>query len=247
MAERDPWLTGMIRGAVQSIQIGRVQTRDAIAEGAAPARPWTSAIVKRGVTGPVEVGTLGIAGDEQADLKHHGGPDKAVLAYAASHYAAWGSELPEKRLGAGAFGENLTVTEVDESLSCIGDVVRIGGVLLQVTQPRQPCWKLSRLWNIPQFALRVQQLGRTGWYFRVLEAGTLAPGDELTLVDRLHPEFTVAYAHAVMHGRPHVREVDLALAACPALAASWRSTLTRRAGGEELPSPLRRLEGEAAG
>jgi MOSC domain-containing protein YiiM len=247
MSERDEWRSGTARGAVESIQIGRVQTLDGVARGDTPARPWTSAIVKRGVAGPVEVGPLGIAGDEQADPKHHGGVDKAILAYAARHYAAWAEELPEKRLGPGAFGENLTVTEVDESLSCIGDVVRIGRVLLQITQPRQPCWKLSRLWNIPQFAVRVQQSGRTGWYFRVLEAGTLAPGDELVLVERSHPEFTVAYAHAVMHDRPHVREVDLALAACPTLAASWRMTLTRRAAGEELPSSLGRLEGEAAG
>ena len=246
MSQQGPWLTRTARGSISSIQIGHVRTLGGERPGEASARPWTSAIIKTRVAGPVEVGALGIAGDEQADLKHHGGPDKAVLAYAASHYAAWADEYPEHGFSPGAFGENLTLAGLDEGVGCIGDLLRIGSALLQITQPRQPCWKLSRLWGIPQFAVRVQQSGRTGWYLRVVEAGRLSPGDVVMLVDRPYSAFTVAYAHAVMHGRPHDRAVDLELANCAALAASWQATLRRRAAGEELPCPLRRLEGDAA-
>lgn len=246
MSQRGEWQNGEARGVVQSIQIGRVQTHDGVAHDGTPTRLWTSAIVKAGVAGPVEVGPLGILGDEQADLKHHGGPEKAILAYAAGHYAAWIEAYPAHGFAAGGFGENLTMAGIAESDCCIGDVIRLGSTLLQVTQPRQPCWKLSRLWGIAQFAVQVQNSGRTGWYLRVLETGRISPGDEATLVERPFSTFTVTYANAVMHGRPHDRDADLELAACPALATSWQTTLRRRAAGEELPSPLRRLEGNAA-
>ncbi|MEM9177523.1 MAG: MOSC domain-containing protein, partial [Myxococcota bacterium] len=193
------------------------------------ARPWTSGIVKRPVDGEVALSTLNLAGDAQADLRHHGGRDKAVCFYPRAHYRAWRSVLPGIAWAPGAFGENLTIAGVDESRVCLGDVLRVGTCFLQISQPRQPCWKLARRWGRPDLVQRVQQTGRTGWYARVLAGGTLEAGAPLELCLRPHPEWTVAAANAVRFAQPPDPAADRALAACEALADGWRETLALRA------------------
>ncbi len=210
-----------------SIQVGKPRQYELDGDS-----PWSSAIEKRFVEGPVFASRIGMAGDKQADLVHHGGPDKAVLAYAFKHYDAWNAELPEVGFSAGGFGENLTIHGLDETTCCLGDVVRIGGCLLQVSQPRQPCWKLSRRWNIPDLAMQVQKNGRSGWYYRVLEEGTMESDNLIELVERSY-KLTVAWASSVMYAKPRSDEDDLLLAACPALSASWCETLKNRALGKE--------------
>src|SRR5690606_28558955 len=123
-----------------------------------------SAIDKAPVDGPALVTVTGLVGDEQADRKHHGGPDKAVHAYAVAHYPAWIAELPAAAgaLRPGGFGENLVVDGVTEADVCLGDRWRIGPVLLEVSQGRQPCWKLNVRFGQPDMARRVQTSGRTG-------------------------------------------------------------------------------------
>ena len=223
---------------VQSIQIGRAQTyTHAVADGqvagstAADGKPaeWTTAFFKFPVAGPVDVGQLGIAGDEQVDRKNHGGPDKAVLVYSADHLPLWRERLNLPEMAGGAFGENLTVAGSTEEGVCIGDVWEAGAVQLQVTQPRQPCWKMSRRWRIKELAAWVVETGRTGWYFRVLREGEVAADMELELAQRPHPEWTVAAANHVMHVNKHNSERAAALAACPPLSASWREELLGRA------------------
>jgi MOSC domain-containing protein YiiM len=113
-----------------------------------------------------------------------GGVEKAVLAYAAEHYPSWRSPLNLPDLSYGAFGENFTVANQTEPSICIGDIYDIGEAQVQASQPRQPCWKLSRRWRIRNLALQVQTTGQTGWYFRVLKEGIVAPGMELVLRDR---------------------------------------------------------------
>lgn len=211
-------------GRLLSIQVGRIQTHDG---GNADA--WTTAIRKTNVSDAVHVGHTGIAGDEQADLANHGGPDKAVLAYASKHYEAWNAEFPAVEFEAGGFGENLTIAGIDESNCCIGDIFRIGECVLQISQPRQPCWKLSGRWKMPKLAVLVQQNGRTGWYFRVLNEGAIEAGMNIELADRQYPEFSVAWANSVMYAKPRRHEDDRRLAACPALSESWRDNLEQRA------------------
>ncbi|MCC7476792.1 MAG: MOSC domain-containing protein [Pirellulales bacterium] len=217
------------KGRILSIQVGRTrQYHGACDEGGTEMKPWASAIAKDTIRGPIELTTLGLTGDEQADLIHHGGLDKAVLAYGASHYEVWKNDLPSAPFAYGAFGENLTVTHLDEANLCVGDVVAIGGCRLQVSQPRQPCWKLSRRWSIPELSGLVQKTGRTGWYLRVLTLGSLEAGMEMEVLDRPHPEFTLALANDIMHKRVQDRKQEAALAACPALSESWRETLHAR-------------------
>ena len=227
---------------IRSIQIGRVRefTDD-------HGKVWTSAIAKQPVAGSAHVLKTHIEGDEQADRKHHGGPDKAVLAYSVDHFEVWKAEVREFEavtLMNGAFGENLSVEGLTESDVCIGDAFTIGSAKLQVSQPRQPCWKLSRRWHLPKLAVRVQQTGRTGWYFRVLVEGEIRPGDQVTLAERPHPEWPVAKAHSVMHAKPRIKEDDLQLARCELLSESWRNQLFDRSSSTAAKTSAQRLFGE---
>src|SRR5690606_6199783 len=124
---------------------------------------------------------------------------------------------------------------------CIGDTYEVGGAVVQVSQPRQPCWKLARRWRIRDLAARVQETGRTGWYLRVLREGEVTAGDSLRLIDRPYAEWTIARANEIMHERRDDRDAAGALAACPLLSASWRETLRRRTETGMNPDPLRRL------
>ena len=135
------------------------------------------------VDGPVAVGPLGLAGDEQAELSVHGGPDKAVYGYPAAHYAAWRDDYPEHAglFVAGGVGENLTIAGWTEADLCVGDVHRMGSATLQVCQPRQPCFKFALRFGDNRLPKAMVRNGRAGWYYRVLEPGMLDGGDAVTL------------------------------------------------------------------
>lgn len=215
-------------GTLESIQIG--QPRNLIAATPNDGRPreWRSAIDKQPINGPVAARQDGLEGDAQADRTHHGGIDKAILAYAAPHYDRWKEELPDLCWRAGAFGENLTIAGQDETCVCIGDRYRLGDVVVEVSQPRQPCWKLGRLWNQPDLVKRVLQSGRCGWYLRVLEPGDLLPGQSFTLIDRPLPDWTISRAHELMYGPTEDREAVEALSRLPQLSLTWREDLISR-------------------
>lgn len=207
-------------------------------------RPWKTGFFKEPVLTPVWVGRTNLVGDGQADLKHHGGTEKAVLAYAAQHYLDWRQKLSLPNLPFGAFGENLTVADQAEDAVCIGDLYRLGSVHLQVSQPRQPCWKLARRWRIRDLALQVQNTGQTGWYFRVIQEGYIEPGLPVELCDRPYPQWTVARANDIMHRKQGDRDVTAQLAACPLLANNWQKTLKRRAETGTDADPASRLWGQ---
>lgn len=213
---------------ILSLQVGRPQSRGRDDAPDPFDRTWFSGFGKDAVTGPVHLSPTGFEGDGQADLKNHGGPDKAVCVYPSEHFPFWRDALGLP-FAAGAFGENLTVAGAMEDDACIGDVFQAGEVVVQVSQPRQPCWKLARWWRIKDFALRVEQTGRTGWYFRVLQPGPLAAGAEFRLVQCGHPGWTVARANRILHHDKTDLAAARALAALPALSESWRRTLTHRA------------------
>ena len=230
---------------IRSIQVGTPKAHGRPGASNPMDRPWTSAIVKEPVEGRLRVGKTNIEGDRQADLRHHGGPDKAVLAYAAAHYGPWRAQLPGVELSPGAFGENLTVEGLTEWDVAIGDVWRAGTTTFQVSQPRQPCWKLARRLRVEDMVVRVQESLRSGWYLRVLEEGEIQAGDELSLVERPHPEWTVAEASRVMYGVRADPAAAVELAALDELSASWKRTLTLRASGHSADTAAR-VEGPDA-
>lgn len=156
-------------------------------EIAAGGRTVSTGIFKAPVAGRVRVGRLNLEGDGQADLRVHGGPDKAVYAYPFEHYDYWQRELGRSDLAFGRFGENLTVEGMLEDEVRIGDVFRVGSALLQISQPRSPCFKLGIRMGSSRFPKRFLAAGRPGFYLRVLEEGEVAAGDSIAL-DRAEPE-----------------------------------------------------------
>ena len=182
-------------------------------------RPWTTGFFKERITGSVYLGKTNLVGDGQADLNLHGGVEKAVLAYAATHYPKWQQELHLLDFPYGAFGENFTVAHQSEEDVCIGDIYRIGEAQVQVSQPREPCWKLARRWRMKDLPKRAIANGRLGWYFRVLTEGVVESGLPLILVDRPLPEWSVARVNNAFYG---YRQDSSELASCPLLSASWR-------------------------
>ena len=193
-----------------------------------------SAIAKTPVNGALRVGPLGIDGDEQADLTVHGGVDKAIHHYPRDHYDWWAGELGDHALlGApGAFGENISTEGLIESQACIGDRYRMGSALVEISQGRQPCWKLGHRFGIATVPATVVTTRRSGWYYRVIEEGSVAAGDALALVERPLPEWSVERVFHLLIGGAGKREPEAlrALAAMDALATSWRARAEKLLG-----------------
>jgi MOSC domain-containing protein YiiM len=187
-------------------------------------------IFKESVLGPLELGALGFSGDVQVNRKYHGGPDKAVCAYASDHYAHWtrvlGRALPD-----GSFGENFTLSGLLEAEVHIGDVFKVGTAQVQISQPRQPCGTLAARFGIKDFVKRVIDSGMTGWYFRVLEPGMVRAGDRLEL--QVCGKVSIETANRVMHSRHSPRDQIEMLLDQPALSQAWRDQLENRLNAKE--------------
>ncbi len=192
-----------------------------------------SAIAKQ----PVPHGTVvwlslaNLAGDGQADLSVHGGPDKAVYVYPSEHLAQWEHELGET-MGASAFGENVSTAGVTEADVRIGDVWRWSDALVEICQPRWPCFKLALHRRRRDIQQRMRGSGRTGWYLRVLQPGEVVVGAPIEVVERDPAGLTILDAYLAMSDR-HLddRSRVEALAAHPALAVEWRVPLQERLAG----------------
>ncbi|WP_041072782.1 MOSC domain-containing protein [Bacillus sp. OxB-1] len=206
-------------------------------------REWKSGIFKEAVSGEIWVGRTNLEGDGQADLKNHGGPEKAVFAYPVEHYSFFHQEYGLTAMQAGGMGENLSLLNMLERDVCIGDTYEIGGALIQVSQPRQPCWKPARRFKRKDLSLLIQNSGRTGWYFRVLQEGFIHSGQTLTLVNRPAPEWTIANCNHVMHVNKEDIEQAVALAACEWLPINWKNTLNKRVQLGNSGNPAKRLYG----
>lgn len=193
-----------------------------------------SAIAKTRVDGPRTVEFFGIEGDSQADLSVHGGREKAVHHYPRDHYRWWTERLGAHPLltQAGAFGENISTRGLTEHDVCIGDRFRMGTALVEIAQGRQPCWKQAHRLGDKRVVAAMVKSGRTGWYYRVIEEGSVAAGDALVQVERLHPEWSVARTTAAVIagiGADGASMRDLSRVA--QLADGWRARATKLARG----------------
>lgn len=213
----------MTTATLEQVLVGQPETFHT--PGARQNPEWTSAIRKRPVAGPVLARELGLEGDAVANPQAHGGRDKAVMAYSRDHVAAWHSELPDLRTDAGAFGENLAVAGLDEFSVCLGDRWRLGEVELEVSHPRQPCWKLARLHDRPDLPKRVVATARSGWYLRVLREGPLEAGQAIETIARPHEAWPLVRVAAIYYGTEGTASDVRELASLPALADAWRREL----------------------
>ena len=214
-----------ILGQVAGVRVGRVVTQ-----------PWggagvPSAAIKQEVAGRSAVGRLGLPGDEHGDTVNHGGPEKAVLVFPRHRYDDWrsaGLDLPE-----GGFFENLTLDlpGTDETVVVLGETWRIGGAVVQVSQPRNPCFKLARRWGIDDLVVRVQDTGWAGWYLRVLEPGEIGVGDTVELLERPEGAPTVGEVARVLNRDKRDLEGARRLLDAPGMPERWVAKLRRRLGG----------------
>lgn len=156
-------------------------------------KPVSTGIFKKPVSGRVMLRKLNLEGDQQADRQVHGGVDMAVYAYPFEHYGYWQTELARTALAYGQFGENFTIEGLTEEHVRVGDVVALGEALLQVTQPRIPCYKLAmRMQTGADFPKRFLESGRVGFYLRVLQEGRVGAGDAIALAEREDDSVTIA-------------------------------------------------------
>lgn len=203
-----------------SVNVGRPQVI-----GTHRGKPIVSGIIKEPVTAQtLWLTTTNLEGDGQADLSVHGGRDKAVYAYPTEHLPRWNEELGTS-FGVGRFGENLSTAGMGESEARIGDLWRWGEAIVQVVQPRSPCYKLATVTRRPDIIKRMRANGRTGWYLRVIEPGSVPVDGPLTLIERDPAGLTVLDAHRAIFGDGLDRDRLEALIVHPALPESLRGRL----------------------
>jgi MOSC domain-containing protein YiiM len=197
-----------------------------------------SGFVKHATSGPVRVTSSGILGDEQADLRVHGGPDKAVYGYGLCHYSAWRLEFPQHNnlLVPGGLGENLAIEHLTEVDLCVGDVHGIGTTRLQVCQPRQPCFKLALRFDDKNIPKAMIVSGRSGWYYRVLLPGAISQGDRVLLLQRPNPSFPFTrLVELTTLGKATRAELEQ-MRDMPGLALNWQRRAQEMLVRQRLPS-----------
>ena len=197
------------------------------------------------VDGELTLGDLGLEGDEQAEKKIHGGPDRALCHYPREHYAHWARELPQQAdlFCAPAFGENLSTEGLTEKNVYIGDIFRWGEALIQVTQPRSPCFKLNFHFAINDMAQLMQNSGKTGWLYRVIAGGQVSSDAPLELVSRLS-DVSVHEAGAIAWQMPFDDDQYHRLLSAAGLSVSWSRTMQKRRLSGKIEDSSRRLWGK---
>lgn len=207
---------------VLAINIAKVQTIEY------RGRWIETGIFKSPVPGAIPVAKDGFAGDVQVDRKNHGGRDKAVYAYTRENYRHWESVHGVQEYPPGQFGENLTVTDMPDDGVHLGDIFTVGQSVMQVTQPRVPCFKLGIKFGNPRFVADFLVSGRTGFYLRVLEEGLVQAGDAIILREADPLRVSICDAmHAWISGPTQPKWIDKVLAV-NALSAAWRNDLIQR-------------------
>ena len=199
-------------------------------EQALPVSGRPTAMYKQPVQAPVALGVNGFEGDDQADKRVHGGPDKAVHLYPTSHYAKLAAQFPDAAslMVLGSMGENIATPNLDEHDVHLGDVWQLGTALIQACQPRNPCWKIDERFGADGMALFIDQHLLTGWYWRVLQTGIVNPTDTLVLHEAasdaptLHQAMTLWREH-----RPSLDELSV-LSETPGIAKVWQDKIKQR-------------------
>ncbi|PQV43275.1 MOSC domain-containing protein [Paraburkholderia sp. BL21I4N1] len=189
-----------------------------------------SGIFKRQIHGHARIEVDGLVGDEHADSRVHGGPEKAVHQYAAENYARLADAFAERAnaLVPGSLGENLSAYGLSECNVHIGDVFAAGTAVLQVSQPRSPCWKINHRFGVDRMSVYVMQTRITGWYYRVISPGVVRAGDQMTLLERQTDQVSIdRFWQVQLAHRPTIEDLTI-LANVPGLAPDWKRRFSER-------------------
>lgn len=185
---------------------------------------------KRPVDAPLQLSFEGFAGDRQADRRIHGGPEKAVHLYPATHYARLAEKFPQAagQLRPGSLGENISSATLDETQVHVGDIFQLGEARLQLCQPRSPCWKIDDRFGVDGMAAFIAEQQLTGWYFRVLQPGTVAPDATLDLLETRADDLTLDAAMTLWQSHRPAPAALRQLAATPGIASGWQRKILDR-------------------
>ncbi|PYZ92352.1 MOSC domain-containing protein [Salipaludibacillus keqinensis] len=202
-----------LKANIISLNVGKPRTLNGLNQ------TIVTAIEKKSIDQQIFLAKEQLDGDEQADKVHHGGPDKAVCVYSFNHYPYWEEKL-SKKLSPGAFGENLTVKGLLEDEVHIGDLFRWGEAQVQISQPRKPCHKLAKRFEIPTLVKQVSDSGYTGFYFRVIKEGMVSADTPLQFIKRFS-DVSLAEVNETFYHK-HSDEASVSrIASIPELADSW--------------------------
>jgi MOSC domain-containing protein YiiM len=190
---------------------------------------FDTAIDKQPINSSIYLSLQGLAGDECADKRHHGGPDRALHQYPLEHYDYWLEKYGNKSEWlAPGMGENISVHGMTENTVCIGDTYFWGDAIIEVSQPRSPCFKLNRQWGIDTMSIDMQESGRCGWLYRVIQPGLVSVNDSLILSDRILNAMTVREVCEMFFGDPLNRDKLLKLKQQAKLSVSWQEKVIQR-------------------
>ncbi len=219
-------------GVLRSVQVGMPRRYGTVGAKEELEKVWRTSFFREPSEDARWLYTTHLEGNKQADLKHHGSLDQAVLLYAAAHYPLWQKELGREDIGPGGFGENFTVEGLTEETVCVGDTYALGEARIEVSGPRYPCWKIERRWGMKGLTAMAAATGRTGWYCRVLQEGLIEPGMDVRLVERPYPQWTIALINDFAHHRNRDVEMAKEIERCPLLNEFWRKYIVRWARGK---------------
>jgi MOSC domain-containing protein YiiM len=189
---------------------------------------FNTAIDKTPIVDGAFLTVFGFEGDECADPKHHGGLERAVHHYPAEHYAYWMQQYPERDWQAPGMGENISTLGMTEDTVCIGDRYQWGEAIVEVSQPRSPCYKLNKIWQVDKLSVEMQNISRCGWLYRVIQPGFVRNDDQLVLIQQAEKPFTVKQVCDMFFGEPLNPEYLMVLEQCTPLSNSWRDRVTAR-------------------
>jgi MOSC domain-containing protein YiiM len=202
---------------VRLIQAGKLEQRRY--EG----KSWTTAIYREPLNGPVEVDRYGIVGDEHTG--HGPDLDRAVCFHPLAHYRFWQAYF-RREIPIGFFGENLVLDGLVDEDVCVGDIIRCGSVVFEITQPRTPCYKQARKLGVPEFAKLILQTGKLGFLARVLQPGAIAVGNAFELIERPCPEANLVFVNRAKYD--HEPATARELSQLGPLAQDWRMAFAER-------------------
>jgi MOSC domain-containing protein YiiM len=205
---------------------------------------WTSSLEKKPVCHAVYLRRTHLAGNEQADLRHHGGEDKTLYVMPMEHICHWRTTYDLSALPFGGLGENLTTIGALETDVCIGDRYQLGEAIVQVSQPRLPCWKIGLRWSVRELGPQMEAEGRCGWYFRTEREGSFSLADDLVLLERVQPDWRVAEVFQIITHPFENPQRSAALLDVPEASAGMKASLAAMLESGEYPDQTLRLYGK---